>query len=72
MTLNVRRCCITGALWSKGNARSLANRTLLASRLQSYFVTINTYNSPIPSIGPSESCRVLEVELNTTINFTEH
>jgi hypothetical protein len=55
MTVDVRKCYIAGALWSKGNALSLANRTLLASRLQNHFVTINTHNSPIPSIGPSES-----------------
>jgi hypothetical protein len=42
MTVNVRKCCITGTLWSKGNALSLANRTFLAPRLQSHFVTINT------------------------------
>jgi hypothetical protein len=50
MTVNVRKCCITGALRSQGNPLSLPNRTLLASRLQKHIVTINTYNSPIPSI----------------------
>jgi hypothetical protein len=71
MIVNVRKCCITGAQWSKGNTRPLANRTLLASRLQNHFVTVNTYNSPIPSIDPSEPYRVLGVELNTSLNFTK-
>jgi hypothetical protein len=34
MTVNNRKRCITGALWRSGNALSLANVTLLASRLQ--------------------------------------
>jgi hypothetical protein len=34
MTVNIRKCCITGALWRSGNALSLANLALLASRLQ--------------------------------------
>jgi hypothetical protein len=72
MTVNDRKCCITGALWSKDNAHSLSNGTLLASRLQKHFVTINTLNSPIPSINPSESYRVLGVELNTTLTFNKH
>jgi hypothetical protein len=56
----------------KGNALSLAYRTLLASRLQNHFVTINMHNFTIPYIDPSDSCRVLGVELNTTLNFTTH
>jgi hypothetical protein len=72
MVVNVRKWCITGALWSTGNALSLANRTLLATRLQNHFVTVNMYNSPIPSIDPTESYRVLRVELNTTQTFTQH
>jgi hypothetical protein len=66
MTVNVRKCCITGALWHSCNALSLANRTLLASRLQTHFITINSRPSPIPSIGPSDTYRVLGVELNTS------
>jgi hypothetical protein len=31
MTVNIRKCCITGALWRSGNALSLANIALLAS-----------------------------------------
>jgi hypothetical protein len=72
MTVNVRKCCLTGALWSKGNSLSLSNRTLLASRLQKHNVTINTFNCTIPSIDPSESYRVLGVEINTTLTFTKH
>jgi hypothetical protein len=56
---------MTGAL-------SLANRTLLASRLQKEFITINSSSSPIPSIGPSDTYRVLGVELNTSLTFTKH
>jgi hypothetical protein len=33
VTVNVRKCCIAGALWSKGSTLFLANLTLLASRL---------------------------------------
>jgi hypothetical protein len=33
MAVNIRNCCITGALWRSGKAFSLANITLLASRL---------------------------------------
>jgi hypothetical protein len=40
--------------------------------VQHNFVTINTHNSPIPSIGPSESYRDLGVDLNTTLTFTKH
>jgi hypothetical protein len=52
MTVNIRKCCITGALWRSGNALSLANITMLASRLQSQFITINSTPAHIPSIGP--------------------
>jgi hypothetical protein len=72
MTFKARKCCITGAVWSKGNALFLASRTLLASRLKNHFVTINSHKSPIPSIGPSESSRVLGVELKTTLTFSKH
>jgi hypothetical protein len=72
MTVNIRKCCITGALWRSGNALSLANNTLLASRLQSQFITINSAPAPIPSIGPSDTYRVLGVELNTSLTFTKH
>jgi hypothetical protein len=41
MAVNIRKCCITGALWRSCNALSLANITLLASGLQSQFITIN-------------------------------
>jgi hypothetical protein len=40
--------------------------------MQKHFVTINTCNSPIPSIDASESYKVLGVELNTTLTFTKH
>jgi hypothetical protein len=61
MTVNIRKCCITGALWRSDNALFLANITLLASRLQTQFITINSNHAPIPSIGPSDTYRVLGV-----------
>jgi hypothetical protein len=70
MTVNIRKCCITGALWLSGNALSLANITLLASRLQTQFITIKSNRALIPSIGPSDTYRVLGVELNTSLTFT--
>jgi hypothetical protein len=72
MIVNVIKCFITGALWRSCSALSLANRTLLVSRLQNHFVTINPHTSPIPSIGPSDTYRVLGVELNTSLTFTKH
>jgi hypothetical protein len=56
----------------KAIALSLAIRTLLAPHLQNHFVTINTRNSTIPSIGPSKLYEVLGVELNTTLTFTKY
>jgi hypothetical protein len=55
MIVNIRKCCITGALWRSGNALSLANTALLASRLQSQFTTMNSIPAPIPSICPSDT-----------------
>jgi hypothetical protein len=55
-----------------GNALFLSNITLLASRLQTQFITINSNPAPIPSIGPSDTHRVLGVELNTSLTFTKH
>jgi hypothetical protein len=72
MTVNVRKCCITGALWSKGNALSVTNRTLLASRVQHHFVNVNKLNSHLPSIDPSETYRVIGIELNNPLTFTKH
>jgi hypothetical protein len=72
MTVNIRKFCITGALWRSGNALSLANTALLASRLQTQFTTINSAPAPIPSKGPSDTYRVLGVELNTSVAFTKH
>jgi hypothetical protein len=72
MIVTVRKCCITCALWSKSNALSLGNCHLLASCLQNHFVSVNTYNSPIFSIDPSEPYRVLGVEIDTSLNFTKH
>jgi hypothetical protein len=72
MTVNIRKCCITGTLWRSGNALSLANITLLASRLQAQFITNNSNRAHIPSIGPSDTYRVLGVELNTSLTFTKH
>jgi hypothetical protein len=72
MTVNIRKCCTTGAQWRYGNALSLANNTLLASRLQTQFITLNSCPAPIPSIGPSDTYRVLGVELNTSLTFTKH
>jgi hypothetical protein len=40
MTVNIRKCCITGALWRTGNAITLANIAILASRLQTQFITV--------------------------------
>jgi hypothetical protein len=39
MTVNIRKRCVSGALRRSGNALSLANRTLLASRLQKQFIS---------------------------------
>jgi hypothetical protein len=72
MTVNILKCCITGALWCSGNALSLANITLLASRLQTQFITINSNPAPIPSIGPSDTYRVIGVEPSTSLTFTKH
>jgi hypothetical protein len=72
MPVNIRKCCITGALWRSGNALSLANITLLASRLQTQFITINSNRAPIPFIGPSDTYGVLGVELNTSLTVAEH
>jgi hypothetical protein len=71
-TVNIRKCCITGALWRTGNALTLTNTTLLASRLQTQFITINSIPAPIPSIGPSDTYRVLGVELTTSLTFAKH
>jgi hypothetical protein len=70
MTVNIRKCCNTGALWRTSNALSLANITLLASRLQSQFITINSTPGPITSIGPSDTYRFQGVELNTSLKIT--
>jgi hypothetical protein len=72
MTATVRKCCITGALSRSGNALSLANRTLPACRIQKQLVIINSSSSPVPSIGPSDTYRVLGVDLNTSLTFTKH
>jgi hypothetical protein len=72
MTVNIRKCCITGALWRRGNALSPANIALLASHLQTQFITINSVPAPIPSIAPSDTYHVLGVELNTLLTFTKH
>jgi hypothetical protein len=72
MIVNVQKCCITGALWRSGKALSIANRKLLASRLQNHFVAINSHTSPISSIGPSDTYRVLGAELSTSLTFTKH
>jgi hypothetical protein len=72
MTVNVQKCCITCALWSKGNALSQANRTLLDKRLQTQHVSVRGSPSPIPTITPLETYRVLVVELNTAITFNKH
>jgi hypothetical protein len=72
MTVNIRKCFITGALWRSGNALSLASTTMLESRLQTRFITINSNPASIPSIGPSDTYRVLGVELNTSLTFTKH
>jgi hypothetical protein len=72
MTVNIRKCCITSALWRSRNAPSLANITLHASRLQLQFITINSTPAPMPSIGPSDKYCVLGVELNTSLTFTKH
>jgi hypothetical protein len=69
MTANVRKCRITGALLTKGDTLSLANRTLLASRLQQHFVTFNKLNSPLLTIDPSKAYRVLGVELIIALAF---
>jgi hypothetical protein len=70
--VNVQKCCITGALLHSGNALRPANQTFLASRLQKHFTTIDPHPSPIPSIGPSDTYKVLGVELNTSLTFTKH
>jgi hypothetical protein len=72
MTVNIRKCCITGALWRSGNALSLANIAILASRLQTQFITINAVPAPIPSTGPSDTYRVFVVKLNTSLTFNKH
>jgi hypothetical protein len=72
MIVNIRKCCITGALWRSSNALSLANITLLASRLQTQFITINSNRAPIPSMGPLDTYRVLGVELYTSLTFSKH
>jgi hypothetical protein len=71
MTVNIRKCCITGALWRSCNALSLANITLLASRLQTQFITINSNRAHTSSIGLSDTYRALGVELNTSLTFTK-
>jgi hypothetical protein len=71
MTANIRKCRITGAIWRNGNAFSLANIALLASRLQSQFITIDSNPATIPSISPSDTYRVVGVELNTSLTFTK-
>jgi hypothetical protein len=65
MTVNIRKCCITGALWRSGNALSLADIALLESRLRTQFITINSTPAFIPSIGSSDTYRALGVELST-------
>jgi hypothetical protein len=72
INVNVRKCYSTGKLRRLGNALSLSNHTLLASRLQHHFVTISTHTSTLPSIGPSDTYRVLGVELSTSLIFTKH
>jgi hypothetical protein len=55
-----------------GNALSTANRSLLAARLKKQHVSVRGSTSPTPSISPSETYRVLGVELNTTFNLIKH
>jgi hypothetical protein len=71
MTVNIQKCYITEALRRPGNALSLANRTLLVSRMQNHFVAINSHIYPFPSIGPSDTYRLPGVELNISLTFAK-
>jgi hypothetical protein len=46
MTVNIRKWCINGDFWRSNKALSLANITLLTSRLQTQFITINSNRAP--------------------------
>jgi hypothetical protein len=70
MTIDVKKCYITIALWSKGNALSHANCSLLKSRLKHLHVVVHGSNSPYPL--PSDTYLFLGVELNTALSFTKH
>jgi hypothetical protein len=72
MPVHAKKYCITWALWTKGSVLSLANRSLLESPLQTHHIPVQGSNSPVPTIAPSGSYKVVGVELNTTLKFTKH
>jgi hypothetical protein len=54
------------------SAVSFCNCSLLASRVQHQHGFVHGSQPPLPSIDPSETYRVLGVELNTALSFIKH
>jgi hypothetical protein len=72
MTVNVKNVAFPAHYGAKATPSHYPTAPSSHPAYKKLFATINTLNSPIPSIDPSESYRVLGVDLNTTLTFTKH
>mgnify|MGYP001950475181 CR=1 FL=1 len=69
---NPPKCAVTGALHSQGNAASKALRKRLRDSLAHLHLTVDQKQHPIPVLEPTQTYKVLGVDLCCMLNFRHH
>ena len=72
LELEIPKCEVTGALWSRGNPILPKNLTLLETMIDTIDLTGEPNGPQLKFLPPNESYKMLGVHINPLLNFTEH
>ena len=70
--LEIPKCEITGALWSRGNPVAKDNLHILRSRLNAIKLTDDPNGPRLKFLPPNKSYKMLGVHINPLLDFKEH
>ena len=72
LELEIPKCEITGALWSRGNPMSKNNLILLENMVRTIDLTGRPNGPQLRFLPPNKSYKMLGVHINPLMDFTEH
>ena len=72
LELEIPKCVVTGALWSRGNPKSRPNLRLLEDQISTIRLSGNSQGPKLAYLPPTSSYKMLGVHINPLLDFNDH